>query len=796
MKRNMNKKLRIGTRKSKLALIQTEIVKNQILEKFPDFTVEIVKMSTKGDKDLNRSLASFGGKGVFTKELEEALLEGRIDLAVHSAKDMPMSFPKGLGIGAILNRSDVRDVIVTTTGTLLKNLKPGAVLGTSSLRRELQAKKINPDIKVNVLRGNVQTRIQKLRDGEYDAIVLAAAGLKRLCMEQEEDLYYEYMNPSEFLPAVGQGILAVEARNGDLKEVLEAIHCKEAEAVLKAERGFLSMIGGGCNAPAAVYTKLSNMHITMKVMFAEDGKHPVYVENMGRIEEAGQVGEETGKKVFAHKPYGMVTFIGAGPGDAGLITVKGMDALRNADVIIYDHLISMSLLNETKRNTRLIYAGKKSNDHHLKQGEINQLLIDYAKQGYDVVRLKGGDPFIFGRGGEEAMELKKEGIEYVIIPGVSSSYAVPAYQGIPVTHRNYASSLHIITGHESKEKRGNSVLNFETLAKEEGTLIFLMGLLNLSNIVKELIAHGKDPKTPAAILQQGTTARQRAVYGTLENIEEECKISKITTPAIIVIGEVTNLGKELSWFEKGPLFGKRIMATGTKRLASHLTKEVTKYGGEAVAFSLIDTQRNYVDMRNLSKYTWIVFTSANGVEYFFKSLKEQKIDIRTIFHIKFAVIGSGTKQALYHHGLISDYIPDTFSSEGLAKGFIPMLTDHDCVGLFRAAGASDVLPQALKEKKIPFDDIGLYETLAEERKKEELLRQLPCLDYITFGSSSAVNVFADMIADYQGKLPKIISIGPVTTKALLKHQFSVTATARVYTVEGMCKSIIEDVGIC
>lgn len=795
MRRSMNRVLKIGTRKSKLALVQTEIVKNKILKNFPNLEVEVVKMSTKGDQNLEQSLASFGGKGVFTRELEEALLNGAIDLAVHSAKDMPMEFPGGLGIGAVLDREDVRDVIVTTTGKKLWELPAGAVLGTSSLRRELQAKRIHPDLTIKVLRGNVQTRIGKLKAGEYDAIVLAAAGLKRLGMEMEEGLFYEYMDPEEFLPAIGQGILAVEARENDLKEVLASIHCPAAAAVLKAERGYLSVIGGGCNAPAGAYTKIEEKNIHMKVMFAKDGKYPHHVEKSGRMEEAHRIGKEAGEEM-KRASYGKVSLVGAGPGDAALMTVKGMAAIKRADVIVYDNLISMSLLNETKETAKLIYAGKRSSHHHLKQGEINETLLSYAKKGYDVVRLKGGDPFIFGRGGEEALALKKQGIEYEIIPGVSSSYAVAAYNGIPVTHRECASSLHIITGHESKEKRGNSVLDFEVLAKEEGTLVFLMGLSNLSNIVRELIRNGKDKTTPAAVLSQGTTARQSAVYGTLENIEFLCQQREVPTPAIIVIGEVISYARELSWFERGSLFGSRIMATGTKKLAADLSQEITKRGGEAVAFSLIDTKKKKVDLSQISKFTWIVFTSANGVTCFFDSLKEQNIDIRRIAQAKFAVIGSGTKKALMEYGFFSDYIPEAFSSEELAKGLIPLLTRTDQVGLFRATKASSVLPQALKKAGIAFSDIGLYETVALEHKKEALLRQLSQIDYLTFASSSAVHAFVEMIKGYRGALPKIISIGPVTSQTLRSYELPVTGTAKDYTVKGICEVIMEDVEGC
>jgi uroporphyrinogen III methyltransferase/synthase len=490
---------------------------------------------------------------------------------------------------------------------------------------------------------------------------------------------------------------------------------------------------------------------------------------------------------------GQVILVGAGPGDYGLITVKGMRAIKEADVIVYDSLISMSLLNDVKEEAVLIYAGKRADHHYLKQNEINQALIDYARKGCTVVRLKGGDPFIFGRGGEEALALWEEGIDFTIIPGISSSYSVPAYQGIPVTHRTMASSVHIITGHESKEKRGNSVFDYQILAKEEGTLVFLMGLSNLSNIVNGLISNGKDPASPAAVLQQGTTAKQRGAFATLSTIEEECKRKQIQTPAIIVVGAVASLSRELSWFEKGPLFGNKIMATGTKQLCRHLAEEIKLLGGEPVEFSLINTRALQVDFSHLSEMTWAVFTSANGVEYFFRALKERKIDLRKIMHLKFAVIGPGTKKALWKQGFDCDYMPDAFSSEDMADGFLPLLNEKDYIGLFRAKEASNVLPEAFqKNGQIRFEEIPLYDTIIEERKKEELLRQLPNIDYLTFASSSAVNAFAKMTKDYHGQMPEIISIGPVTTKTLEECGYPIMKTARQYTVKGICEAILEN----
>ncbi len=463
----MQKVIQIGTRKSRLALVQTNMVKEKIEAAFPDVRVELVPISTKGDELLDRSLTSFGGKGVFTRELEEALLDGEIDLAVHSAKDMPMVFPEGLGISAVLKRGRPEDVIVTCDGTLLRNLKPGSVVGTSSLRRELQIRKINPLVRIQMNRGNVQTRLRKLSEGQFDAIVLAAAGLERLKLLDEVEYHYEYLDPSVCLPAAGQAILAVESRKGHLSEVLQAIHDSEAAVCLYAERAYLSAIGGSCNAPAAAWSTLDGETLHMKVMFAPDGRH------MKRLSGERQTGlslcqaEELGRELADGICQGKVWLVGAGPGDPALVTEKCLTCIREADVIVYDSLATDALLNEAGPDAELCYAGKRASNHYLKQGETNALLIQKAREGKQVVRLKGGDPFIFGRGGEEAQELGKAGIAYEIVPGVSSCYGAPAYAGIPVTHREYASSFHVITGHEGSHKTEN-VLDYETLAREEG----------------------------------------------------------------------------------------------------------------------------------------------------------------------------------------------------------------------------------------------------------------------------------------------------------------------------------------
>lgn len=798
----MKKTIRIGTRKSLLALVQTEIVKDALLRAFPETEIEIVKIDTKGDQLLDRSLTSFGGKGVFTVELEAELLSGAIDIAVHSAKDMPMEFPAGLGIGAVLSRADARDTFVSLDGTKLADLAPGSVVGTSSLRRELQIKEINPQVQIKLLRGNVQTRLRKLKEGQYDGIILAAAGIERLGYENEEEFHYEYLEPETFLPAAGQGILAVESRTDDAEtaEMLAAIHDEEAACLLAAERSFLKTIGGSCNAPAAAYCRKEGGRFLMDAMFVKDGAHlrrahmDIAADAQGMLEAATQLGKDIAGEVNK----GIVYLVGAGPGDEDLMTRKGLKVLREADVVVYDSLASSSLLNEVRDDAELIFAGKRSSHHFKKQYETNQLLIDLAKEGKNVVRLKGGDPYIFGRGGEEGQELRAAGVDFVVVPGISSSYSVPAYCGIPVTHRDYASSFHVITGHEGNHKNGATVLDYGTLAREEGTLIFLMGLKNLPNIVKSLIENGKDPKTPAGVLQEGTTARQKMAVGTLENIVEVVEREGIQTPAITVVGDVVSLADELSWYGGKLLSGQRVLVTGSRSMVERLSPLLKEEGAEAISFSLIrteamDTPEFDRAMADIDSYTWIVLTSANGVECFFDKLKAMRKDIRDFKDVHFAVIGDGTKKALEGHGIYSDLIPTAYSSKDMAAAMVPHMKPTDKVLLLRAEEANAVLPDSLTAAGIDHTCVSLYHTVVDERKADELSRLVETVDYITFASSSAVRAFVSMAGSLENVSAKYISIGPVTTKTAEAEGLHVDRTAAVYTAQGIVDTIIEDV---
>lgn len=784
----MQELIRIGSRKSKLALVQTEIVKKKIEASFPGIRVEIVEMSTKGDELLDRSLTSFGGKGVFTKELEEALLDKEIDLAVHSAKDMPMEFPEGLGIGAVLPRGPVEDVLVTCDGTGLQDLKPGSVVGTGSLRRELQIKAVNPLVRIRMIRGNVLTRLRKLSEGQFDAIVLAAAGLDRLELSDSKAYHYEKLDCSVCLPAAGQAILAVESRKGHLKEVLEAIHDSEAAVSLYAERAFLSAIGGSCNAPAAACSWLEGDVLHMEALFAPDGRHMKRTAGSRKTGLQTEEAEALGRELAAELCKGKVWLVGAGPGDRNLVTQRCLSCIREADAVVYDSLATDALLNEARRDAELIYAGKRASSHYLRQEETNALLIRMAKEGKRVVRLKGGDPFIFGRGAEEAQELLEAGIEYEIVPGVSSCYGAPAYAGIPVTHRDYASSFHVITGHEGSHKEKN-VLDYATLAKEEGTLVFLMGLKNLPHIAASLIGHGKDPNTPAAVIQEGTTGRQKVAEGTLQDIAEKAEHAGIRTPAITVVGETVSLREALAWYGTGALAGVRVLVTGTEKMARQQCRVLEAEGAEVISFSLIYTEPLITEafqaaMGELDRYSWAVFTSSNGVDIFFDCLLESGKDIRCLAGLKFAVIGEGTKKALAAKGIRADFVPTRYSSRDLSREWVPTLTEGDQVLLLRAEEASEELNRALREAGIRYQALSVYHTAVDMRKSEELNRILPQVDYVTFASASAVKAFAAM-TDGGNMKAKAVCIGPVTEKAAEAAGIRVHRSAVEYTAEGI-----------
>jgi uroporphyrinogen III methyltransferase/synthase len=495
-------------------------------------------------------------------------------------------------------------------------------------------------------------------------------------------------------------------------------------------------------------------------------------------------------------PGGFVSLVGAGPGDRKLLTVKAAERIRMADVIVYDSLISPSILNEAKESAELIYVGKRSGMHAMTQEEINLLLVEKALQGKRTVRLKGGDPFIFGRGGEEELALRKNGISCEVIPGISSSSAVPAYAGIPVTHRDMSALFTVVTGHE-KAGRRNPAVSYDALWKENGTLVFLMGRNNLKEIAERLVQAGARENTPVAVIQNGTTGRQRMCCGTLRNIAKKADADQIGTPAVIVIGKTVKLCEKLKWTEGGPLAGKTVLFTGTPSMNGKLEQAFSGTGAETVSISLIRTRERSeaVLKRAVSRAAdsdWIVFTSGNGVNLFFDGMIRFGCDLRNLGKVRFAAVGSGSADALKARGFNCDFVPSVFTTEIMAKEFTPRLTKKDTVLLISAEESSPVLEKTLKAAGIKCSRTAIYETYADYRRRDELNRILPDTDYVIFASASAAGAFSEMTAGSERFTGKAVAIGPVTAKAAEKYGINIAFIPSVYTAEGIAEAILHE----
>lgn len=498
---------------------------------------------------------------------------------------------------------------------------------------------------------------------------------------------------------------------------------------------------------------------------------------------------------------GKVYLVGAGPGDPELITVKGLECIKNADVIIYDYLASPSLLKHAQKHAEIIYVGKKGGDHTLSQDRINALIAEKAQKGFTVTRLKGGDPFIFGRGGEEAEVLIDARIPFEIIPGVTSAIAAPAYAGIPLTHRKFTSTIAFVTGHEDPAKAESSI-DWAALAKGIGTIVFLMGVKNLPYITDRLMHHGMPPDTPVALVRWGTTPKQTTVSGTLDTIVERTKAAGLKPPAIIVVGHVVKLREKMQWFETRPLMGRCIVVTRAREQASDLVKRLADLGAECLECPTIkvappeDVKPLDRAIENLSSYDWLIFTSVNGVNFFFERLFQKNKDVRALKDIHTAVIGPATEKRLFDFGFKSDMVPESYRAESVVKAFAGKDVAGKKILLPRAKEARPVLPLELKKMGAVVDEVAAYRTHAVKDNADVLSARLKerTIDMITFTSSSTVKNFHALFPNedlkdlMQGVT--IASIGPVTADTARDLGFDVHIVAKSYTIPGLCQAIL------
>jgi uroporphyrinogen III methyltransferase/synthase len=502
---------------------------------------------------------------------------------------------------------------------------------------------------------------------------------------------------------------------------------------------------------------------------------------------------------------GIAYLVGAGPGDPGLMTVKGKEVIQKADVLIYDALAASDFLNWVKPDCELIYAGKRAGFHSIPQDAINQLIVDYANSGKMVVRLKGGDPYVFGRGGEEAYALHQAGIPFEVVPGITSAIAGPSYAGIPVTDRRHSTQFTVFTGHEDPTKETSS-LDFEAIAHADGTKIMLMGMERLDHILTELIEHGQDKSTPAAAIQWATTGKQRTVVSTVGKLAKAVTKAGLSAPAIVVIGSVIEERDTLNWFEKLPLFGKKIVVTRTRAQASELSSKLRALGAEVSELPTIriaDPQDKHAFAEAVidsHTYDWLVFSSPNGVERFFKAFFAVYQDIRCIGGARIAAIGPGTAEKIRSYGLSVDLVPKKSVAEGLVQAF---KTSRDEIGgiehqtflWVHAEGARDVIAKGLSAMQAIVDECVAYRTEPETDDISGAREQLEQegADLITFTSSSTVENFFNL----ELQLPescKVASIGPVTSSTLAKHDIKPDIVAKTHDIDGLVEAIVKRIG--
>jgi uroporphyrinogen III methyltransferase / synthase len=500
---------------------------------------------------------------------------------------------------------------------------------------------------------------------------------------------------------------------------------------------------------------------------------------------------------------GKVFLVGAGPGDPGLITVKGRECIARADVIIYDHLANPVMLDWAEGRAERIYVGKRGGKHTMSQEDINALIVSKSREGKMVVRLKGGDPFIFGRGGEEAEVLAGEGIAFEVVPGITSAIAVPAYAGIPLTHRDYTSTVAFVTGHEDPCKTQSSI-DWDRLATGVGTLVFLMGVGNLDKIASRLTAGGRSPETPAAVIRQGTTSSQRAIVGTLSNISKLAEEQHMKPPAVIVVGEVVGLHDTLGWFEKRPLFGRRILVTRARAQASGFLSMLQELGAECIEFPTIEVvppeSWDVVDhaIDSLESFDWLLFTSANGVEFFLSRLAHAEKDIRDLKGLRIAAIGPKTAAVLDTLGVHADLVPGEYRAEATAAALKERGISGARILLPRAAEARDVLPVELRAAGSEVIVAPVYKTIRPRQNIDRVRKLLADgeIDAVTFTSSSTVTNFIGMFDGEEARLREwmkwiaVACIGPVTADTARGKGLDVAFTADTYTVEALCRGLV------
>ena len=494
---------------------------------------------------------------------------------------------------------------------------------------------------------------------------------------------------------------------------------------------------------------------------------------------------------------GVVYLVGAGPGDPGLMTARSLELVASADAILYDRLIPQGALDGARDDAELVYVGKAPGDAAMPQDRIGPELVERAQRGLSVVRLKGGDPFVFGRGGEEAEACRKAGVEFEVVPGVTSGVAAPAYAGIPVTHRDDASAVAFVTGHEDPAKP-ETALDWKALARFPGTLVLYMGVKNLREITRRLADAGRDPAEPAAAIERGTLPGQRVAMATLATLAEEVERLGLRPPSILVFGPVAARREEIAWLERRPLHGKRVVVTRARAQASGMARTLEALGAEVVELPTIrieptiETNEVRAAIESIHTYALVCVTSPNGAKLLFEAMAARGFDARALAQAQIAAIGPGTARALRQRGVIADVVPEKFVAEALVEALADVPIEGKPVLVARAADARDVLPDALRDRGAEVDVVALYETVRETPSAEDIERSMAA-DYVTFTSSSTVANFLEVTGGRVPENAKIVSIGPVTSEAAREAGLDVAVEAQQHDPEGVVRALVEDV---
>lgn len=748
--------IKIGTRGSKLALKQTREVEELLKKEYPEIEYEEVIITTKGDKD-SRPLSVIGGNGLFIEEIENELLDGRIDMAVHSMKDLPLKLKEGLCLAKNPKRNDYRDVLVLNEKYNLEEIeKP--IIATGSNRRKKQIKKLLPNAEVVDIRGNVDTRLKKMYENKYTGLILAKAGLNRLGLKdlKTKDL--------DFVPSPCQGALAIELKesNKKLLDILNSIGDDKTTAEVSLERLFMQEINADCKKAIGAYCHLEEGIYHLECLYEDyrftlEGKDPL------------ELAKAAAKKV-RQRFAGIVTLVGAGPGDKEYITLKAIKALQSADCVIHDRLIPIDLLSYCKKDTELIYAGKANHVHTLSQQAINSLLVLKAMEYKNVVRLKGGDVFVLARGQEEIEYLKEKGVDYKIVSGLSSCIAGPASFNIPLTARGVSSGFRVLSAHNSNGEFLD--IDFKTLAKAKETIVILMGLNKVKEIARKLIENGAKKDLPIAIISNATTDSEEALFSTLNKIlSTEIKLK---SPGLIVIGEVVNYHKEKENAKKY----KEIYLPKIGNEPSKLTQELVDYRVFEICVSKIELIK--IENQNIADV--IIFSSKHGIDGFFHSLNR---DIRLYSKTRFVTIGSSTRKHLESYGIKSDFTPSAYNGETLIKELD--VKENELVEYYGSSAYSIV--ENLKER-CRFNKYIVYQNIPVSLMPMTVDPKAK----VVFTSSSNVENFKNNVINFDlwKKEGIAYSIGEKTSESLRKNEVVNIRQSKFATYDSLVELINED----